>query len=170
MKHTSNFHSQSTMELAQGKNMPRVYTPSTGPPTIPKRPSAACSSGPISDTGYVSAVMNRPNPQADKVKEYWCTNKYCILVNTNRLFKWPNVFGYFYSCVVISLLVKYYLPLADINKVIKVLRIKSAVNLHGLQRRNRKNAKTQWYFAIECVYLDCASRWNPLQIHCRFYL
>lgn len=32
--------------LAQGKNMPRQKSPSSGPPTMPKMLMAACSTGP----------------------------------------------------------------------------------------------------------------------------
>ena len=44
----------------------------------------------------------------------------------------------FLDKVVISLLVKYYVPLAHINKVLNVLKIKSVVDFS--MRRNRDNA------------------------------
>ena len=40
-----------------------------------------------------------------------------------------RIFGYFKDRAVISLLVIYYVPLAHINKVIKLLKFKTAVNL-----------------------------------------
>ena len=42
-----------TIELAQGTNIPRVNAPSTGPPTIPKIPSAAYNKHLIWYSNYV---------------------------------------------------------------------------------------------------------------------
>ena len=67
---------------------------------------------------------------------------------------------------VISLLVKYYVPLAHFNKVIKFLKFKSAVNLQFLmgaweaQSRERHRIR----FRNRMLSLDCASH----QKHCKF--
>ena len=54
----------------------------------------------------------------------------------NCLFEWQNFWDISIYGVLISLLVKYYVPLAHINKIIKVLMIKSAVNLQWTSARD----------------------------------
>ena len=46
------------------------------------------------------------------------------------------------------------MPIANFNKVIKVLNIKSAVSLQLTPLEAQSRQLAQWYFAIEC--LECA--------------
>ena len=61
-----------TRLLAMGKKSPRVNTPSTGPPSMPKRPSAACSRPPIREIGYVRAVIKTPKQKAVTSERFRC--------------------------------------------------------------------------------------------------
>ena len=57
--------------------------------------------------------------------------------------------------------------MANFNKVIKVLNIKSAVSLQLTPLKAQSRQLTQWYFAIECVVsiaLSMESIANSLQI------
>ena len=64
----------------------------------------------------------------------------------------------------ISLLVKYYVPLAHINKVIKLLKFKSAMNLQCLWWEGQSRERILLRNLIQWRFLDCASH----QKHCKF--
>ena len=59
-----------------------------------------------------------------------------------------NVLDISIDGVVISLLVKYYVPLANINKVIKILKIQSTVNLQWTSARGPMETKHTMVFRL----------------------
>ena len=65
---------------------------------------------------------------------------------------------------VISLLVKYYVPLAHINKVIKLLKFKSTMNLQCFWWKAQSRTRHRMRFRNRMRSLDCASH----QKHCKF--